>query len=557
MCVEWLAIWRSLNIINTSQQYIYKAAAMRKYLLKLLQSRQGQKSRQGGFITVEVGFAILAAAAMMAGIVKTNLVAAEAEMAMSQGESLALVSKAAETLIFDHYDTYQAGMPVTRNGVTLAFGTAPGQSMTPTMDNLRDMALGITPGSNFGTFKTLSDATFITTIQRIPAGCELSPGGSSCNITGLTCMDKPLKDFGAPAGEYDGVGAGHMIGKIGANGGVALIGSEATVTGFGGAWTAPNPFAGTPAGIVCARFGFGAAGFGKFLRVNDSRDPNFQNNVTIGGNVIVTTGTVGTGTGSTGCRLGEIMNSGDFISRSATCIKRAWVDGANGEIGVADAAGIARAQLKDTGEILSKDAAGNVKAGFTYTGTASNAIADNLLNNAGTGGVRANGETFGNSIVISTASVPGAACPTNNAMVWGSAGTSLKLLKCVANVWTATGTSVGTIGGACSINGQLGETTFGESIICVNNIWMTTVSRMGRWAVAYTAPVVHGSVIGKPSCGSGIPLVISIPQGIDATNLFVSFKADDNGPSWTIVMPDGDNNGTSSSATAQAGCWFS
>lgn len=170
-----------------------------------------------------------------------------------------------------------------------------------------------------------------------------------------------------------------------------------------------------------------------------------------------------------------------------------------------------------TGEIVSKDAGGATKAGFTYTGLNSNAVADNLLNNAGNAGVRANGEAFSGSVVINTSAAPGGVCPTNDAMVWGNGASSLKLLKCVANVWTATGTAIGTIGAACPTNGQLGETAANVSVICVGNTWQTTTSRMGTWAVTSQLLVGHDAIITKPACGSGAtPKLIEIPKAIDS-----------------------------------------
>lgn len=518
--------------------------------------------RQAGYLLLEVGLALLISS--IAGILayKTSHRADLATMAMTQGDNLANVAHAAETLVFESYESYQAGLPITRNGVTLAFGTAPGQSMTPTLDNLRGMAVGITPGSNFGNYKTLNDATYITSIQRIPAGCELTPNGQTCNITGLVCMDRPVQDYGAPVNETDDFAIGKMVGKIGGDGGTSIAGSAGTITGAGGAWSEPNPFAGTPVGIVCARFGFGSAAFGNFLRVRDTRDPRFQNNLTADGNISTTGGTVGAGTGNPGpgeCRLGEILASGAFLSRSATCIRRAWVDGNAGEAGVADAAGTTRAILKDNGEILSMDAAGVVKAGFTYTGTESNVKADNVLNNAGNAGLRPNGEAFSGSVVINTSAAPGGACPTADAMVWGTGTSSLRLLKCVAGLWTTTGATVGNIGGACTTNGELGETPTKVSIICVGNAWQTTTSRMGSWAVSNQYFVGHGSVVPKPTCGSGsTPKIIAVPKGINTTYALQNFDVTDNGPSWTISMwgPAIGSEIAWGTAIAQVGCWY-
>lgn len=516
---------------------------------------------QGGFLMLEAALALmLALTAATLGFWSMHR-AEQASSAMIQADNITNVAQAAETLVMEHYDAYQAGLPITRNGLTLPDGDASGSSRAPTLGNLQAMALGLTAGMNdFGNYKTLANATYVTRIQRIPAGCESSPNGRTCNITGLVCMDRPVQDQGAPAGESDLFGIGKMLGKMGGDGGVSLPGSAATISGAGGGWSAPNPFAGTPVGIVCQRFGFGAAGFGNFLRVNDTRDPNFQNNVTVGGNVMAPTGSIGTGTGTDGtneCRLGEILVSGAFWSRTATCIKRAWVDGTGGQVGVADATGAPRAVLQADGQILSYDAAGNVKAGITYNGTESQVKADTVFTNAGTTGLRANGEVFGDQLVINTNATAGSACPTHNAMVWGTGSSSLVLLKCVANVWVATGTATGAVGGACPVNGQLGETSTRESIVCVSNVWQTTTSRMGKFATAGFYLATDGQSVPKPACGSGgVASLIEVPQNIDARTLSTNFTFTDSGANWVIQIDDNAGNARAGSAKVQTGCWY-
>lgn len=213
-----------------------------------------------------------------------------------------------------------------------------------------------------------------------------------------------------------------------------------------------------------------------------------------------------------------------------------------------------------TGEIVSKDAGGATKAGFTYTGLSSNAVADNLLNNAGNAGVRANGEAFSGSVVISTSAAPGAVCPTNDAMVWGNGANTLKLLKCVGNVWTATGTTVGNIGAACPTSGQMGETPTNVSVMCVGNVWQTTTSRMGSWAMSNMVFVGHGTPVAKPTtCGSGAaPKIIVVPKGVNATYVLQNFDVVDNGATWTVNMW-GAWVGTEiawGTAIAEIGCWY-
>lgn len=523
-----------------------------------------QRSTQRGFLMLEAALALmLALTAASLGFWSMHR-AELASSAMGQADNLAQVAQAGQTLVMEHYDAYQAGLSVSRNGLTLADGDTSGTSRAPTLANLRAMGLGLTPGSDFGSYKTLDKAQYITTIQRVPAGCETSPNGRSCNITGLVCLDRPVQDYGASLGETDGFGIGKMLGKLGGDGGVSMPGAfpggADTITGVGGAWSVPNPFAGHPVGVVCQRFGFGAAGFGNFLRVNDTRDPNFQNNITLGGNLVATDGTLGTGTG-TGvdgeCRLGEILASGAFWSRSATCIKRAWVDGTGGSVGVADATGAPRAVLQADGQVLTYDAVGNVIAGITYNGTESQIKADTVLTNTGTTGLRANGEVFGDQVVLNTSAVVGAACPTNNAMVWGAGSNNLSLLKCVAHMWTSTGIATGTIGGACPVNGQLGESSTRESLVCVNNTWQTTTSRMGKFATAGFYLATDGQAVPKPACGSGgVPNLLEVPQNIDARTLSTNFTFVDAGSNWQIQIRDNAGNARAGSTKVQTGCWY-
>lgn len=538
-------------------------------------SRLSQRSKpQKGWLLFEAGIAIILSAALAGLTANAVNRASLASAASSQGENIKSVALAAENLVGEFYDSFQAGLPITRNGITLpcaagAACEAVGQARAPTLDNLRAMALGITPSSNFGSYKTLSAATYITAIRRVPVNCETVPdpisgalNGSTCNITGLVCMDRPVQPYGAPVGITDDFGIGAMLGKIGADSGTSMPDDPAIITGANDAWSAPNPFAGNPIGIVCVRFGFGSASMRNFLRVNDARNPNFQNDVTVGGNIFSRNGTVGAGTGTAAgvdCRLGEILNSGAFWSRSATCIRRALVDGAAGEISVADAAGVTRAAILSTGDVVVSDAAGTANGGIFNDGAGNSQVrGTSIQTNAASAGLRANGESFANSIVINSSAVVGAACPTNNATVWGAGANNLRLLKCVANIWLTTGTTVGAVGGACPVNDEIGETSTKTSIICVGGFWQTTTSRIGRWAMSSTEFTGHGTVVTKPTCGSGsTPKMIEVPKLINATYVLQNFDLTDNGPSWTVSMT-GSNAGDIAwgTAIAQVGCWY-
>lgn len=188
-----------------------------------------------------------------------------------------------ETLLYEVYTDLQAGNAITRNGVTIPFGFAPGQAMAPTVAQLEAMGLGVNGMANGGSYKSLLDAGFVVRQERIPAGCETaSLNGSECQITGLICFDRPLRDPKTPVGSVDGEAIGRMMLALGADGGASLTGvAGGQIIGSQGDWEVPNPVAGSPEGVVCSRYGFGSSLFMNFLRVRDSRDPQFQNNVTI------------------------------------------------------------------------------------------------------------------------------------------------------------------------------------------------------------------------------------------------------------------------------------
>lgn len=204
------------------------------------------------------------------------------ELANGQADVVKSIRDAANTLVLERYVEYQKGQPITRNGVTLAAGDDVGESFSPTVAQLRTMALGIEGISDRGSLNSLSDAGYLLRINRIPAGCEAVTGGSTCNITGLVCFDRPLRNMGEAGDNIDGTSIGHMLARIGGDAGASLSGvAPGEILGYEAGWRAANPIDDAPPGIFCARFGFGSSGFANFLRVRDERDPEFQNNVTI------------------------------------------------------------------------------------------------------------------------------------------------------------------------------------------------------------------------------------------------------------------------------------
>lgn len=538
---------------------------------------------QRGFGIVSALLALVIGAVVAMGQIEGVRVERQTKSGALQGELVNLIKAAYNDYAMENYPALQGNLPVSKNGFTLAPGSAFGQSMSPRVEDLVNMGY-LSPGTNSQSLLG-EGGVYRAVFRQEPVGCV----GVACNIPGTLYIDQPILVRGTP--EMNGIAVGSLIEKVGGDALVALNTNPAQLIAINGANVA-NPVAGNPPGVVGARVGFGASGFGRFLVMNDPRNPNFQGDVTVAGTVaggtvtasVIVGGSVGAGTGATGCRLGEILGSGEVLSRSAACVRRAWIDGATGQVGVADAAGVTRVLLDSTtGDITSRDATGAVRSGFTYQGANSVAFADNvrntadtaglrpdgtvygqqLQNNANTAGIRSDGTVFGNmgqfnSIQLLASAAIGSACANPNAAVWGTVGTSPLLLKCEGGVWQpANGVSVSIAGAACAVPDQQAVTASGVGLICQGGQWMRTTDRMGRFAIAETRIVSHGTVVPKPSCGSGgLPRIYAIPQSIDSSSLYANFLATDNGPSWTSTITENAGAPLPGSAIAQVGCFY-
>ena len=542
-----------------------------------------RRQSQQGFGIVSALLALVIGAVVAMGQIEGVRVERQTKSGALQGELLNLVKAAYNDYAMENYPALQNNLPVTKNGFTLPAGNAFGQTMAPRVQDLVNMGY-LSPGTTDQAM--LADGgVYRGVFRREPAACA----GVTCNIPGTLYIDQPILVRGTA--EMNGLAVGSVIEKVGGDALVSLNTNPTQLVAINGA-NVPNPLAGTPPGVVGARIGFGASGFGRFLVLNDPRDPNFQGSVTVAGTVaagtvtatVIVGNSVGAGTGGAGCRLGEILASGEVLSRSAACVRRAWIDGANGQVGVADAAGVTRALLDGTtGAITSRDGTGSVRAGFNYQGADSVAFADLIRNNASTAGLRPDGTVFGeqfvnnagnagvhndgtvtgnrgdfNTVKINNTAAIGGVCTDPNTAVWGTVGGSPVLLKCQGGAWvTANGMSVATVGGPCATPNQQAITAAGVGLICVGGQWMNVTDRMGKFAVAETRIVTHGTVVNKPACGSGgLPRIYAIPQTVDSSYLYTNFMATDNGSSWTATITNNNGDPLRGAAIAQVGCFY-
>lgn len=226
-------------------------------------------------------FSLVLLASAILGVIAWNAAqrASDADVAKLQGDAIAALRQAAHKLVMSQYSTYQAGQPISRNGVTLAAGDAPGQSRKPTVANLRSMDLSVNNAQNTGFYKSLASANYDITIER-SAICTTNPASPDCHVSGLVCLDQPVRGYSSPAGEIDTFGIGVMLASLGGSGGASLLGSPAVINGADGTWSHANAF-GT-AGTLCARFGWGTEG-DDYLRIADTRDPDFKGGQTVSG----------------------------------------------------------------------------------------------------------------------------------------------------------------------------------------------------------------------------------------------------------------------------------
>jgi hypothetical protein len=243
--------------------------------------RKRSSQFQRGFLMLELGLVLLITALAGVATWQATQRASDADLAKLQGDAIAALRSAAHKLVMTNYSAYQAGQAISRNSVTLADGDTAGQSRNPTVANLRSMDLAVDSAQSTGFYKSLNNANYAITIER-SATCATNAASANCQVTGLVCLDQPVRPFNSATGEVDTFGLGVMLARLGGVGGASLVGSANTILSVDGTWSKTNTYA--TAGIVCARFGWGSEG-DDYLRVSDTRDPSFQGGASITGTV--------------------------------------------------------------------------------------------------------------------------------------------------------------------------------------------------------------------------------------------------------------------------------
>lgn len=568
----------------------------------MIQRRLSLKRSQGGFGIISALLALVIGSVVSVGVIEGKATEVNVNSGRLQGDLLNLMRDATNNYAMENYPALQQNQPVTKNGVTLSGA----QAMTPQIADL--IGMGYLPTGTSAQAR-LSSGVYRVSLARTPAGCA----GVACNITGQVYIDQPIRKYGST--DMNGVAIGALMDRVGGDVLVSLPSSPANLQGMNGT-TLANPVAGNPAGVVGTRVGFGAAGFGRFLIINDPRDPNFQGNLTVAGqiqgqdvtanNAVVATNSVGVGTGLSGCRLGEILANGSIVSRAMNCVQRAWFDAPGGNVVAADTSGNPRAIMwGSTGDIHARNSAGsatvqlegatgrigtsgyapgNLPPGWGGGVTAWDVAAQGSvgawdgtrvrahMNRNGDMGVFDGAGNYKGGFEVSNGgnrvtseylrafgwATPGAPCGANRFYAdFTTNASGPGLVMCNGSVWVAVSMVASDPGAWCPTNGAMAVSSSGVSLICQGNQYMSIADRMGKFAVSGTYLVGHGSWLGKPTCGSGgTPKIYFIPQAIDSQKLYVNFRAADYGGSWQTLILDGDGWGRNGNGIAQIGCFY-
>jgi hypothetical protein len=536
--------------------------------------RQG-RARQRGNALVWALLALLLMAVAGVGTLQAQRTQQRRDAGYAEATVLQALRNAVNAAIFEQVVGLQAGNALAKNGVSVAPVMSGGMLVwSPTVPQLA--AMGYLPSGWTVTTSALNGAPYAVSFQRTPAGCA----PAACAIEGQVVVMGALNDTGTP-GQMDGVTVGALLTRIGADAGVSLPTAPGAISGFDNTWSAANPVAGAPPGVLAVRVGTASAGFSQFVRINDSRDPNLAGSLTVAG----------------------ALNVGGV----------ATLRGAPLHVNAAD--GTSCVQLQPTGAV--RVACSGALEGRTgsFTDGAGNSTLITPGTVTATGGVSAGGNltatgsVTGNRLRPVGNYAPGAACTEPNAVAGNLAQTGLVL--CSSGAWRAivTQASAGqscspegttaqangvallcrggsyvamtsflrraNTGSACAEAGAMAvDVATGAAVLCRGNpaggtlLWYRAQDLASNLQWIRSQEVVDGQVVPKPTCGSsagysGQAAVMLTPMAEGSSDASFSRYAVDNGSSWTVFLRDSAGNvlqahsaSGSATALAQQYCYY-
>lgn len=511
---------------------------------------------------IDVMLALMVTALITLGSIQSTVIANKLNFAASQGGALAIARNAGETYAQENYLALQQGGSITKNGYTVSAGSMAGQTMRPSIESLIKLGYlqnGFSEDSVFSNGQVPGKFRF--EVERTPDGCWLIGAGEQCDVGGRVYIDKPIQSAGT--NEADGPAISAITDKVGVNAGFSLLPDTSKITYLGGSGSTVNPLPGNPAGVVAARFGYGASGLSQFVRINDNRDPSLRGELSVAGKgtfgkEIKSSESVGATDVET-CLRAAMLKNGEILTRASNCLVRAFLDPNSAAIGVTDNSGITNAQLDGmTGRVSGSLLNSAVQATPGGACSKENDIANTQPTNTAAGLLVCRGGSWRNPALVT--SNRGAVCSVEGGIAVNAS--NQETLVCQSGIFVPltnfTKTSVA--GSSCSPETAISQTTAGSSLICQGGIWVDLVGRMGKFAFQAATMVTvsetsQGAFVQAPNClANGVPKIYLIPKSEEQIG-YINHFATGSGP-WNVYVQDGVGNPLQGVLIAQTYCYY-
>lgn len=215
---------------------------------------------QGGWFLVELALVMV----LLAIAASADVVRKADEQAAIRAKAIASGLEVARNAGNDYLASYYGDInKFGSTGATFSSSTGPiavSNPLRPSIAELRQ--LGQLPAGYTGR-SLIPGGDYQFFITPNPSGCVVpSTPGTMCNLEGMVCINAPLRN----RNKIDYIRLGTAMKRLGADGGYSSAGTPGTISGLGAKWTAPNPVSGTPAGLLCSRFGYSSSTFAQYLR---------------------------------------------------------------------------------------------------------------------------------------------------------------------------------------------------------------------------------------------------------------------------------------------------
>jgi prepilin-type N-terminal cleavage/methylation domain-containing protein len=541
----------------------------------------------GGFAMIELIIA-LSISAILAIYANQELANRSQEtIARGGGVYLNAVSQAVDRLILTNFENYA-------NGTDIA-GVA--NDLQPTIPEL--IALGrLRSGFPLG-MPTRQQARIDITRTNCP--------GAGCQVVALVCTTTPIT-MGPGAVRFDLATA--MLEEQNGRGGQSRYGDGANIRGA--SINSPNPM-GNVEGIVCGSSFVDVGMFDIFVRMNDTRDPNFQGNLTVAGDTTLngstainnTLNVTGPATFENNVTVNGQLDVGPCIKLTGGPQGRAGFGCANpADVPAGYTGGVRSADVVASGNIL----ASTNPAGFTGANGDYAIVTAN--NGTGQAEIRTSGRAAANRLTPQGLFASGEACAAADEGSIGRLSTGPGLVSCTLGAWRVI-TFQAAAGDACAPNGAAATEASGRMLLCMdgnfvpmdelfptgtpggscNKVGVTAVDvangnetlicrynlagGFARWmrlrdvtqhlAFIRADEVRPNAVVAKPVCDAASgqtaqPIIQMIPKVWGSPDGGNAFFAEDNGGSWIVRMRDGSGNNLqgnpAAAAIAQLYCYF-